>query len=133
MSLQAAQLQFATSDSSTNYNLAMSAISFGDTVRIRATDDTKRLGWAGRTGMIYGMTTPSVTGVQVIGSTANDRALAVMFDGQKDPLWFDPDLIEFVDHTPGTTATLGSKRFTRNSAGEWIEDFSLKNNGETGH
>jgi hypothetical protein len=100
----------------------MSAISFGDTVRIRTTIETERLGLAGKTGMVYGWTTPSDTCVQVIGSLAGDRALAVKLEGQNDSLWFDLDLVEFVDHTPGTTARVGSKGFKRNADGEWIED-----------
>jgi hypothetical protein len=100
----------------------LSTISFGDTVRIRSTAETERLGLAGRTGLVYGLTTPSVTSVQVIGSVANDRALAVKLEVQCDPLWFDPDLVEFVDHTPGTTVRIGSQGFTRSVGGEWIED-----------
>lgn len=105
----------------------MSTISFGDTVRIRATAETERLGWAGRTGMVYGWTTPSVTSVQVIGGIAKRRALAVKLEGQNDSLWFDPDLVEFVDHTPGTTARVGGRSFKRNADGEWIEDVRVNN------
>jgi len=100
----------------------MSIIGFGDTVRIRTTVETERLGLAGQTGMVYGWTTPSDTGVQVIGSIVSDRALAVKLEGQHDSLWFDPDLVEFVDHTPGTTVRVGNRTLTRNAGGEWIED-----------
>jgi hypothetical protein len=109
----------------------MSAISFGDTVRIRTTVETERRGLAGRTGMIYGWTTPSDTGVQVIGSLAKDRALAVKLEGQNESLWFDPDLVELVDHTPGTTVKIGSKSFKRNADGEWIEDAHI-DDGQAG-
>ena len=100
----------------------MSTISFGDTVRIRATVETERLGLSDRTGILYGWTTPSVTGVQVIGWNANDRALAVQIHGQNDQFWFDPDLVEFVDHTPGTEASVGGKSFKRSADGEWVEE-----------
>lgn len=110
----------------------MSAIGFGDTVRVRTTVEMERLGWAGRVGMVYGSTTPSVTGVQVVGSTANDRALAVKLEGQNDPLWFDPNLVELVDHTPGTTITIGSRSFTRGANGEWMECAHI-DDGQVNH
>jgi hypothetical protein len=103
----------------------MSAISFGDTVRIRATAETERLSLSERTGTVYGWTTPSVTGVPVIGSIEKDSALAVKLEGQNDPLWFDPDLVEFVNHSPGTTATVGNRGFKRNAEGKWIEDTAV--------
>jgi hypothetical protein len=103
----------------------MTTIGFGDTVRIRSTVETERLGLAGRTGLVHGLTTPSVTSVQVIGSVANDRALAVKLEVQPDPLWFDPDLVEFVDHAPGTAVKIGNRSFTRGAGGEWIEDVRV--------
>ena len=101
----------------------MSSISFGDTVRIRATGETERLGLAGQTGTVYGLTTPSVTGVQVIGSIAKDRALVVNLEGKNDPLWFDPELVEFLNHTPGTTITIGGRSYIRDVDGEWIDEY----------
>ena len=44
-----------------------SRFTLGDEVRIRSTDVTESLGVAGHTGIVYGYTTPSVTGVDVIG------------------------------------------------------------------
>jgi hypothetical protein len=105
--------------------LRMGTIGFGDTVLIRITAETERLGLAGRTGLVYGLTTPSVTNVQVIGNVANDRALAVKLEGEDGPLWFDPDLVEFVDHAPGTAITVGSRSFTRGANGEWIEEARI--------
>lgn len=110
----------------------MSTIGFGDTVRVRTTVEMEQLGWAGRAGVVYGWTTPSVTGVQVIGSIANDRAIAVELEGQNDLLWFDPNLVELVDHTPGTTITMGSRSFTRDANGEWIEDAHI-DDGQVNH
>jgi hypothetical protein len=102
----------------------ISSIRFGDTVRIRNTVETERLGLAGRTGLVYGSTTPSVTSVQVIGSVANDCA-AVKLEVQSDPLWFDPDLVEFIDHAPDTTIRIGNRSLTRSAGGEWIEVASV--------
>jgi hypothetical protein len=100
----------------------MSAIGFGDTVRIRTTVETESLGLAGRTGLVYGFTTPSDTGVQVVGSVAKDIALSVKIDGKDEPLWLDPDLVEFVDHTPGATVRIGHRSCMRGADGEWNED-----------
>lgn len=52
---------------------------------------------------------PRTQAVQVIGSVANDRALSVRIEGQNEPLWLDPDLLEYVDHAPATTARIGIK------------------------
>ena len=51
--------------------------SFGDNVVIRSTRETEAAGVAGRTGSVTGFTTPSVTGVEVVGGTAEDYALGV--------------------------------------------------------
>jgi hypothetical protein len=102
----------------------MSAIGFGDTVRIRTTVETEPFGLAGRTGLVYGFTTPSETGVPVVGGVANDLALSVKFEGQDEPLWHAPDLLEFVDHTPETAVRIGNNRYTRGADGEWIDDAS---------
>jgi len=110
----------------------MSAISFGDTVRIRSTVETERLGLDGRSGLVHGWTTPSDTGVQVIGSVANDRAFSVKIEGQNEPLWLDPDLLELVNHTPGTTARIGNRSYTRNAGGEWLEDAHVNDDAQPG-
>lgn len=44
-----------------------SNISFGDNVRVRSTLETEALGMAGHVGQVYGETTPSVTGMAVVG------------------------------------------------------------------
>jgi hypothetical protein len=100
----------------------MCSLSFGDTVRIRATPSTEELGLAGLTGVVYGWTTPSVTGVQVIGAARKNIAVSIQIDDHRDPLWLDPDLVEFVDHNPGTAVSIGKRSYTRGPDGEWIED-----------
>jgi hypothetical protein len=100
----------------------MTEVSFGDRVRIRPAPATEAIGLAGKFGMVYGSTTPSDTGVHVIGGAPQDRALAVQPDGGPETLWFNPDLVEFVDHAPGTTVRIGSKRLTRDENGNWIEN-----------
>jgi hypothetical protein len=101
-------------------------ISFGDNVRVVRTPLTTGLGLAGLTGQVYGETTPSVTGVQVIGETTADYAINVKLKGRPDALWFAPELLEFIDHAPGTEVVIGNSRLIRDSSGEWLEgaDFA---------
>ena len=98
-----------------------------DNVRLRPTPETEALGVAGRVGQIYGETTPSSTGVVVIGQLVGDYALNVHFEGRTDTLWFAPELLEFVDHAAGTEIRLDGvpKTWTRSASGEWVE-ASLK-------
>ncbi len=105
-----------------------SNLSFGDNVRVRSTPDTETLGVAGQVGQVYGETTPSVTGVAVVGQLAGDWALNVHFDGRTDTLWFAPELLEFVDHAAGTEMTFDGvpKKWTRSASGEWIESSQKK-------
>jgi hypothetical protein len=98
------------------------AISFGDNVRVVSTPLTASLGLAGLTGAVYGQTTPSVTGVEVIGGAATDYAINVQLKGRAESLWFAPELLEFVDHAPGTEIVIGNKRLVRSASGEWIEE-----------
>jgi hypothetical protein len=97
------------------------AISFGDNVRVASTPLTVALGLAGLTGQVYGETTPSVTGVEVIGGAAGDYAINVQLDSRAESLWFTPELLEFVDHAPGTEIIIGNKRLVRTASGEWVE------------
>ncbi|MBV6420411.1 MAG: hypothetical protein DAHOPDDO_01653 [Ignavibacteriaceae bacterium] len=94
-------------------------ISFGDTVRIKTNPLTKSLSLAGKTGVVYGQTAPSVTNVEVIGELKEDYAVNVHFDDLHKSFWFIEDLIEFVDHGAGTEAIIGNTSFVRNKNGEW--------------
>lgn len=96
--------------------------SFGDNVRIRSTPETERLNFAGRQGTVSGFTTPSVTGVEAIGSPLDDYAVAVMFeDAAVQDAWFAADLVEFIDHAPGTEIRVGNLKAVRNADGTWNE------------
>ena len=97
------------------------AISFGDNVRVATTPLTTALGLAGLNGAVYGETTPSVTGVEVVGEATDDYAINVQLDGRDESLWFAPELLEFVDHAPGTEIVIGNRRLIRSESGEWIE------------
>ena len=97
-----------------------SDISFGDHVRVADCDATRRGGWAGLVGQCLGFTTPSVTGVNVIGSSKGDLAFNLHFDDDSvTDAWFDPDLLEYIDHAEGTQATIGNTRLVRDASGDW--------------
>ena len=98
-----------------------SRFTFGNKVRIRAATATHALAVAGQTGIVYGQTTPSVTGVNVIGDAHDDRAIGVMIEGKAESLWFVESLLELVDHQPGTIVEIAGRRLVRDERGEWHE------------
>lgn len=103
------------------------AISFGDTVRVIETPSTVEAGVAGLAGSVSGETTPSVTNVDVIGELEEDFAFNVYFEEKQLGYWFDPGLLEFVDHAAGTEITLDGvdKKWVRTDTGEWeVESLS---------
>ncbi len=99
-------------------------ISFGDKVRVRVTPQTEQASLAGLEGQVYGETTPSVTGVDVIGEPESDFAINVHFEARGDSLWFTPDLLELIDHAAGTEIRLKGvdKKWTRTPDGGWLEE-----------
>jgi hypothetical protein len=80
------------------------------------------------TGQVYGETTPSVTGVEVIGEASEDFAVNVFLETRDEAYWFATDLLEFVDHAPGTEMRLEgvAKRWVRSESGEWIEESTTE-------
>jgi hypothetical protein len=102
----------------------MPEISFGDNVRVRRTPETEALGVAGRIGQVFGQTTPSITGVAVVGGSDRDYALNVNFQDRRDTLWFAPQLLEFIDHAPGTEIHVGKVSAVRDSDGNWVNTSS---------
>ena len=96
---------------------------FADRVRIRSSEETRRLGLAGLEGVVYGWTTPSVTGVEVVGDRGDDHAVNVHLDERDEGFWFAEDLIETIDHGAGTVVTLDGvdKEWVRLPNGEWQE------------
>ena len=77
-------------------------ISYGDNVRIRRTAETERLGIAEMIGNVYGETNPSESKVTVVGDLSSDYALNVYFEKLDTGFWIAPQLLEFVNHAPGT-------------------------------
>jgi len=100
-----------------------SKIAFGDNVRVLSTPITEERGLAGLSGDVRGETTPSVTGVEVIGQPKTDYAINVFFESQKKSYWFASDLLEFVNHAADTVITLKGvpKKWVRSESGAWIE------------
>ena len=52
-------------------------VSFGDNVRVVDSEQTRALKVSGLTGQVYGETTPSITGVEVIRELKSDTAVNV--------------------------------------------------------
>ena len=99
------------------------SINFGDTVRIRTTDSTKETGLADLVGTVYGETTLSSTGVEIVGELEADYAINVYFEGKNANAWFEPKLLVFVDHGAGTEMSLDgiNKKWVKSKEGEWVE------------
>lgn len=99
-------------------------ITFGDRVLVRTTPETEAARVAGLSGQVYGMTTPSVTGVETIGTPEHDHAINVHFEDLDQTHWFAPHLLEFVDHGPGTEIRLDGvdKKWVRSAEGGWVEE-----------
>ncbi len=95
--------------------------SYGDNVRIVRTAETERLGIAEKIGNVYGETTPSDTKVEVIGNLTSDYALHVYFETLDVSYWFAPQMLEFVDHAPGTEIHVHGSAFksVRQPDGTW--------------
>jgi hypothetical protein len=91
----------------------------GDNVKIVRSELTANLGHADRSGVFYGFTTPSVTGVAVVGEMTDDLAFVVGFDDDTE-VWFSPDLVELVDHAPGIRSTVGDQEFVKGDDGDWV-------------
>lgn len=98
-------------------------VSFGDNVRIRATKETEAAGVAGLKGQVFGETTPSVTGVEVIGTPTVDFAVNVHLEERGEAFWFALELVEFIDYAPGTEIRLEGvdRRWIRTEDGGWKE------------
>lgn len=113
----------AVSESNLPATSTDTVISFGDNVRVRDTPATVAAGLAGLSGSVSGHTTPSVTGVEVIGDLLADFAVNVHFTDRGESYWFAEQLLEFVDHAPGTEIQLAGvpKKWVRTESGQWQE------------
>lgn len=91
-----------------------------DTARVLSTPATEEAGYSGAEGTIFGVTTVSVTLVEVIGEPEDDTAINVDFDGRLPAAWFQPSLIE-VTGQPAAAISVGPARMERSEGGEWRE------------
>lgn len=94
---------------------------FGDRVRILASPETIAAGVAGLEGDVYGFTTPSMTGVDVIGGAPDDYALNVNLELKDEAFWFRPDLVELLHHNAGIEVNACGIKAVRQADGTWIE------------
>lgn len=105
--------------------LERSKFGMGDNVRIVTTSETERLNFAGRIGMVYGVTQPSSSGVtDVVGNLHSDLAVNVHFTDLDKQYWFSEELIQFEGRTE-IAITLDSapgKKFVRDTNGAWREE-----------
>jgi len=65
-----------------------------------------------------------VTLVDVIGEYHADYAVNVYFDELGKDYWFAPELLEFIDHAPGTEILVSgsNKKLVRTRDGRWREE-----------
>ena len=98
--------------------------SFGNHVKIKSSNETENLNLAGKTGIIYGETIPSITNIKVIGNPNVESAINVYFDDINESFWFDPDLLQEIDNGVGSVMTLNGvdKKWTKDNVGNWIEE-----------
>jgi hypothetical protein len=94
---------------------------FGDRVRIREAPETLAARVAGLEGDIHGFTSPSATGVDVIGGAPDDHALNVNLDAMDEAFWFRPDLVILVHHNAGLEICVGGVTTVRQADGSWVE------------
>ena len=78
---------------------------FANKLKLKESPETLNLGLAGRIGVIYGETTPSIMGIEVIGDQKIDYALNVCFR-TKEMYWFSKDLLETIDNSVRSEITL---------------------------
>ena len=97
--------------------------SFGDHVRIRQDGSSELERFSDLLGIVYGVTTPSVTNVEIVGRSLEDAALNVHFDELDAAYWFDPSVVEFVDHAAGTELQIDGApvKAVRQADGSWLE------------
>lgn len=98
-------------------------IHFGDVVRVKESEETIRIGLAGKKGDVHGETMPSITGISVIGEPLHDFAVSVYFEELDTSHWFAEELLELLHYGAGSEIKLDGvpKKWVRSETGEWIE------------
>ena len=93
--------------------------SFGDTVRILSTPETKAKGVDGKVGEVSGVTVPSLTGIEIIGDTEKDCGISVLVHETRELVWLNPDLVVQLEHGEAIHIEAGNFQGTRDSNGSW--------------
>ena len=86
--------------------LVESEFQFAGRAKVLATPLTTSLGFADRIGVIYGQTTPSQSGVDVVGEITDDYAVNVYFEELDLAVWFGERVLELVEAAPEIKTTL---------------------------
>ena len=89
--------------------------------RIKSSVETETLRLAGKIGEVWGFTTPSHSGVEVIGISDSDYALNIFFEETGEQHWIVRELLELLDHDPRLEATIDGSRRVYRSWGVWEE------------
>lgn len=102
--------------------------SFGDTVRIISTPETKAKGVDGKVGEVSGMTVPSLTGIEIIGDSTDDCGISVLVDEPRELIWIHPDLVEQLGNGEAMHMEAENFQATRDTRGNWqvSEEFTQK-------
>ena len=102
-------------------------LAFGDAVRIESTSETVEAGIAGLEGVVYGFTTPSLTGVVPVGLLAEDYALNVHIEEMKTSFWLDPANLALISRPETMEFSIAGNtiRVTQKD-GEYTEEIVAK-------
>jgi hypothetical protein len=77
-------------------------------------------GYSGRFGQCWGFTTPSATGIEVVGGPVEDIALNIHCDDEAvADAFFRPGDLELLDHDPGLEIQIGETHLVRDDEGGW--------------
>lgn len=102
--------------------------SFGNQVKVKNSSKTETLKLAGKIGVIYGQTMPSVSNVKIIGNPNLETAINVYFEDINESFWFDSDLLEEIDNGVESEITLDGvdKKWIKEENGNWREKNTTK-------
>ena len=98
----------------------ISVVGADDNFEVSTSELDERLGYAGLVGNVYGLTMPSYSRVSaIVGTADDDYAVNVFFEERDEDVWFAPNLVEFVDHAPGTELEVAGVKMVRDDEGAW--------------
>ena len=95
----------------------------GDYVRIRHTPVTAAAGIVGLEGTVRGVSVPSSSGVEFIGSAPDDFVIHVDIEEREEGVWLAPEHVEVLHHNAGLELRLDGSptKFVRRADGGWDE------------